>query len=45
MTYEPPAIHERAEIGGPLIGTAFIGSAPISPAWRRTEDAPQEESP
>jgi hypothetical protein len=35
VTYEAPAIVERAEVGGPLIG-GQVGSPPFSPAWRRT---------
>lgn len=37
MTYEPPRIEERAEIGDGLIGVP-IGSIPVSPAWRRADD-------
>ena len=41
MTYESPAIEERVQVGGPLIGQQ-IGSVPLSPAWRRSKDEPQE---
>ena len=41
MTYEPPAIEERAEIGGPLIGQP-IGSVTLSPAWRRADDQQED---
>ena len=41
MTYEPPAIEERAEVGVVLIGVP-VGSVPISPAWRR-DDTPSED--
>jgi hypothetical protein len=37
MTYEPPAIQERAEIGGSVIAGP-VGSALKSPAWRRTDE-------
>jgi hypothetical protein len=41
MTYEPPTIEERTKIGDGLIG-APIGSVPISPAWRRSEDEQED---
>ena len=43
MTYEPPTIEERVQVGAALVGV--VGS-PIdpSPAWRRSDDEPQEES-
>jgi hypothetical protein len=45
VTYEPPTIEQRAEVDGPVIG--FQGGSPPfqSPAWRRTDDELQEESP
>jgi hypothetical protein len=42
MTYEAPAIEERADIGAGLIG--FPAGSPVkSPAWRRVDD--QQETP
>jgi hypothetical protein len=41
MSYEPPSIEERVEVGAGLIGLA--GSPPpTSPAWRRGDDEAQE---
>jgi hypothetical protein len=45
VTYEPPAVEARAEVGGPLIG--LTGGSPgafASPAWRRPDDR-EEETP
>jgi hypothetical protein len=44
VTYEAPAVEQRAEVGGPLIGVPSA-SPGASPAWRRSSDEPQEESP
>jgi hypothetical protein len=43
VTYEPPAIERRAEVGGALIGVPTT-SGTFSPAWRRPEDAPKESA-
>ena len=38
MTYEAPAVAERAEVGGPLIGTTPFSPPLESPAWRRDDE-------
>jgi hypothetical protein len=43
MTYEPPTIEERVEVGAGLIGV--VGSPiGVSPAWRRTKDEQEEQT-
>jgi hypothetical protein len=41
VPYEPPAIAERAAVGGPLIGFTSTSGVP-SPTWRRREDTTKE---